>query len=592
MWISLITLIVLILLIIGLIREVSTPAVLMFGAMLFFMVSGIVTTEEALAGFANSSMLTVAALFVVGAGLERTNALSVLSNGLFGRGKSLFVAMGRIFGIAGTSSVFMNNTTVVTVMVPAVLDWAKRRKFQASYFLLPLSYMAILGGTCSLIGTSTNLLIDGLMQNHQLQGMSLFELAWVGVPITMAGWFYLVLSSRYILKGQSDLVSRVMETQKQYICDVIVTAECKLVGKSIEDAGLRHLEGLFLTNIEREHEFIGPVSPREHLFAGDRLIFVGKVETLPQIQQIPGIVPAYQEFFNQEKQHSNLELFEVVLSYTSPLVDNNLRDVHFRSRYNAAVIAVHRPGTVIHAKLGDIIFRPGDVLMVQASKDFYTEWKYSTDFLLVAKADGKPEKPSRFTLMSLGIVAVLLIALTTGVLPVLHGSFLAAAAMIMSGCLSLNEAKEALFKEFGILVMIACAFGVGKAIESSGLAQMLASGIMELIGTPHPVLVLGIIMVLTALFTEFVTNNAAAAIMFPVGMASASVLNVDPRPFAIAIAVVASLAFITPFGYQTNLIVYGPGNYKMRDYLALGFPLKLLTLFIALGLIPWLWPFS
>lgn len=587
---SLITALTLGILIVALAKEVASPAFLMFGATVFFMVTGIIDSKQALAGFSSPAVLTVACLFVVASGLERTNAFYSLANRLFGMKSNLPVSLARVIGLSGVSSIFLNNTTIVTMFSTTLIGWTKLRNFSVSHFLMPLSFVAILGGLCSLIGTSTNLLIHGMMEDHGMKGMGMFELAWFGVPAMILGGIYLISLSTRMLPGYQDMASQVVASEKNYICDVIVTDECDLIGQTVEEAGLRHLEGLFLVNIERKKDLIGPVSRRERIQEGDRLIFVGRVETLSQIQKIPGIVPAYQEHFSLSHIYSRLRLFEVVVSYTSPLVGKNLRDIQFRTRYNAAVLAVHRPEVELNSKLGDIIFRPGDVLLVEADERFYHQWRYSKDFFLIAESDGKPDKPSVYTFRAYMIVLVMIIAVTFFQLPILHGAFLAAIAIVLTGCLSLSEAKESIFKEFNILVLIASAFGVGAAIESSGLSQIIAHFIVSQAGVLHPVAVLALLVLLTSLFTEFVTNNAAAAIMFPIGIASANILGVDPRSFSIAIAISASLCFITPYGYQTNLIVYGPGNYRFTDYIRFGTPLKILTMSLCVILVPLFWP--
>ncbi len=585
-----VTAIVLGVLIIALIWEIASPAFLMLGAAIIFMVLGIVETRQAISGFSNPAMLTVAALFVVASGLERTNAFYFLAQSLFGMNSSLKVSLIRVVGLSGLSSIFLNNTTIVSMFTPTLLSWSKLRNFSVSFFLMPMSFIVILGGLSSLVGTSTNLLVHGFMEDHGIKGMGMFELAWFGIPAMLCGVTYLFFFSTKILPGKEDFISEVVEAEKKYICDVIITAGCRLIGSTIEEAGLRHLEGLFLANIERKEELIGPVSPRERLEEGDRLIFAGRVGTINQIQQIPGVVPAYQEHFTMKHLHSRLKLFEVVISYSSPLVGRTLRDIQFRTRYNAAVLAVHRPETQLDSKLGDIVFRAGDVLLVEAENKFYQQWRYSKDFFLVSQADGKPEKPSNYSFRAHAIVATMILSVTFFNVPILHSVFIAAVAMVLFGCISLSEAKETIFREFNILVLIASAFGVGYAIESSGLAQIIADFIIYQMEGMKPVFVLGIIVVLTSIFTEFVTNNAAAAIMFPVGIASAETLGVDPRPFALAIAIAASLCFITPFGYQTNLIVYGPGNYQFKDYTRLGLPLKLITVILCILLVPNLWP--
>lgn len=592
MWEPLFTALVVVVLVITLIKEWTSPSFAMLGAVIILMVVGVVDTQKALSGFSNPAMITIAALFIVAAGLERTQALYYLTGIIVGKDLKMRTSFFRIVGISGFSSIFLNNTAIVAMFTPAVLNWCKRRGFSVSYFLMPLSYVVVLGGLCSLVGTSTNLLINGLMIDHGIQEMSMFELAWFGIPALMVGILYLVLFAHRMLPMENkDFITNMVESEKKYICDVVIGENSPLINKSLEEAGLRHLHGLFLTNIERRNCLIGPVSSRERIEEGDRLIFAGKVDTLSQVLQMPGVQPAYTKHFSLEHLHSRLALYEVVISYASPLVGKTLRDVQFRSRYDAAVLAVHRPEVNLNSKLGDIVFKPGDVLLVEAEDKFYDTWRYANDFFLVAQANAKPEKPSKFTWRAVSITVGMVLAISLFNVSVPHAALLAAMLTIFSGCLSMNEAKEVIFREFNILTLVAAAFGVGFAIESSGLASLLAGTIINHFGQLPPIAFLMVLVLLTALFTEFVTNNAAAAIMFPVAMAGSELLQVDPRPLAIAVAIAASLCFITPYGYQTNLIVYGPGNYKYRDYVKLGTPLKFLMITLSVVLIPLLWPF-
>lgn len=592
MWEPVLTAIVLVTLTVVLIRETIAPQYAMFVAMVTCCATGIIKPEQGLAGFANAGMLTIAALFVIAAALERTNALYSVSEVFFGRPSGLRPALLRILSLSGFISVFTNNTTQVAIFTPIVLGWSKRNQLPASYFLMPISFIVMLGGLGALIGTSTNLVVHGLMEASGMQGMSMFELAWVGVPLTVLGLAYLVCCVPFTLRGKFDLATQVTAAERSYICDVILEPACRLVGKSVEEAGLRHLEGLFLVNIKRGGELIGPVSPRERLEAGDRLIFAGRVETIGQLQQIPGVKPGYEKHFSLQASSPRLRWFEVVISRTSPLVDQTLRDVQFRSRYDAAVLAVHRPGEALKSKLGDIVFAPGDVLLIEAAPAFYDRWRHASDFFLVAPVDGTARPDMAKAWRALAILVAFVGISTFTDFPIVVSAFLGAIATVVTGCLKADEARDAVVRESGVLLLIASSFGVGDAIETSGLAQAVAHALTSGSVGMSPLVALGFVLLVTSLFTEIVTNNAAAAIMFPLALATAHDIGVDPRPFAIAVAVAASLAFMTPFGYQTNLMVYGPGGYQFSDFVRLGTPLKLVALLTAWIIIPFAWPFQ
>lgn len=592
MWETAVTAVVVVALVIALVREIAPPPFLMFGAMVSLIALQALSPEQGLAGFANPGLMTIAALFIVAAGLDRSNALQGLTGLFFGNGAGLRRSLARVLSLSALMSVFTNNTTVVAIFTPVLMRWSKTRRLPVSRFLMPLAFACSLGGLGCLIGTSTNLVVQGLMYQSDIRPMGFFELAWVGGPLLLLGIVYLVLLAPRLLPERADLASSVAESERNYICDVILDSSCKMVGQTVADAGLRHLEGLFLVNIKRRGELIGPVSPRERLEAGDRLIFAGQVETISELQLIPGVLPGYQKHFSLRDQQARLRWFEVVVSYISPLAGKTLRDVEFRTRYQAAVLAVHRPGEELHSKLGDIVFKPGDVLLVEAPERFYQRWARTRDFFLVAALDSAPEQTSHKSWLSLGILLAFVLASTLTSSPVVVNALVAAMLTVATGCLKADEAKDAVLREFGLLILIGSAFAIGKAIETSGLAGLLAHGLTTLSGGLSPLVALAIILLATTVFTELVTNNAAAVIVFPVGLASAEAFGIDARPFAIAVAVGAALAFMTPFGYQTNLMVYGPGRYQFRDYVRLGAPLKLLCLVAAWLLIPLIWPLS
>jgi len=592
---------------------------LFLGGLVCVTVFGVITPAQALSGFANPAVLTVGALFVVASGLRSTGVLDWMGHRLLGTARTARSAMTRlIFTVLGTSA-FINNTPVVAMFVPVVLDWCRRRGVSPSRLLLPISYVAILGGTCTLIGTSTNIIVNGLLRDREqvaldgamyadlpgfsekLHSMSMFEIGMVGLPCAVVGALFLLLFSRRLLPNRTEMLEQFDEHRREYLLEMLVQPDCRLIGKTVEDAGLRGLRGLFLVEIDREGDVITPVTPHDVIRAGDRLIFTGVVTTIVDLEKIPGLVPAADMTYEIRPHERRVRhLTEVVLSKTSPLIGDTVRKANFRQRYNAAVVAVHRNGARLPSKIGDIRLEAGDTLLLQTRSGFACRYRHSADFYLVADVEGSEARRHDRAWLSVLLVAALVgwLSLTswldpTGPLGGLASPAIAAVAiaglMVVSRCLPISEARASI--DLQVLVTIAAALGLGRALSESGAAEAIAQVLVGGVGH-HPYLLLIVLYCCTVFFTELITNNAVAAMLFPLGVAMAAAGGFSPRPFVMAIALGASLSFITPIGYQTNLMVMGPGGYHPRDYLRAGWPLAVIVSVTALLLIPRIWPFA
>lgn len=565
----------------------AAPDMVFLAALTVLLISGVVAPSEALTGLANPGVLTVAALYVVVAGIRETGGVQWISQSMLGRPRSLFDAQRRLtLPVAGFSA-FLNNTPVVAMLIPAVGDWARKHNLAESKLLLPLSYAAMLGGTCTLIGTSTNLVVNGLLEQRLGNGLMLFELAWVGIPVLIIGLAFIYTTSRWLLPERRPAVET-LEDPRQYTVEMLVEPSGPMVGSTIEKAGLRNLPGCYLMEIERDGDILPAVSPRERLQVNDRLVFVGVVDSVVELQKIRGLKPATEQVFKLDGKRSERRLVEAVVAETSPVANRTVRDGRFRTRYNAVVIAVARNGERVKGKLGDITLRSGDTLLLETGEDFAERQRNARDFLLVRSIEGAATPRHDRAWLALTILGGLLLSVAWGWLSMLEGALGAGALLIITRCLSVNAARQAI--DWSVVLTIAAAFGIGAAMDQTGLALTLAEGLLQLAGD-SPWLNLAIIYIVTALFTAVITNNAAAVLMMPIAASVAGDLGVSLIPYAVAIMFAASASFATPMGYQTNLMVYGPGGYHFTDYLRAGLPLNLVTGAVATGIIPWVWSF-
>ncbi len=578
----------------GLASGIASPVGVLFAALAILMSAAALTGSDqlldptqAVQGFGSTGMITVGLLFVVAAGLTRTGAVSLIANPLLGKANGLRSAQWRMLTPVAGLSAFLNNTPIVALFLPVVDDLARRLQLPASRLYLPLSYAAILGGTCTLIGTSTNLIVNDLLaQRPGGSSLALFDLAWVGVPATLIGLAYLLGASAWLLPDRSDALAERLDPRR-YTVEVEVVADGALVDRSIEAAGLRHLPGLFLVEIERNAQLIPAVGPDEILKGGDRLVFAGVLESVVDLHKMRGLKPATDAIEDLDEPRHERCLVEAVVAEACPLVGRSIRAGRFRERYQAAVIAVARGGRALTGKLGDIVLRPGDTLLLETHPSFIERQRDARDFYLVSGVEDSAPPQHDKAWIALPILAMMVILASTPWVSMLNAALLAAIALIATRCMDLREALANV--DWNVLLVIGAAIGVGQAMNNSGAAAAIGTQVMTLTAG-QPLLTLIAIYLLTSLATELITNNAAAVLIFPVAMAAAESLGVSATPFVIAIMIAASAAFATPIGYQTNLMVYGPGGYRFSDYVRFGLPLNIIVMGVALLIIPRVWP--
>lgn len=598
-WEAYLTLSVIVLVFVGLVRNRPPDAVLV-GGVVIVTLAGVITPKQAFAGFANTGMLTVAALYVVGAALRSTGALDSLGRIVLGGARTETGVIARLSISVTTISAFLNNTPIVAMFIPIISNWCKKNSISPSRLLLPLSYLSILGGTCTLIGTSTNLVVNGLMidavkANPDLEGalhpMGFFELGYVGLPYAVVGVIYLFFVGRWLLPTRRTFLERLSDSNRDFLINLEIQPDCPLVGQTVGGAALRKLPGLFLFEIRRNGEVISPVRPDHTLHAGDTLTFTGVVDTIVDLKRIPGLVPiaddGYETRADRQRERT---LCEVVISATAACVGKTVRDAEFRAAYNAAVVAIHRAGERLSGKVGDIVLQPGDTLLVQAGPHFDRAHRNNPDFLLASGLqDYRPVRHDK-AVTSLVLLAVLIVLMASGVIEVVTAAFVIAGMMVLTRCISVADARNSL--DMQTLVTIGTAFGLATALEASGCVRGVTAAVVDVAGAYGPYALLAGVYIVTSIFTEVVTNNAAAALVFPFAVAMANELGVNPRPLVMAVAFAASASFVTPLGYQTNLMVFGPGGYRFSDFVRIGLPLNLILLTVATLLIPRVWPFA
>jgi di/tricarboxylate transporter len=575
--------------------------IVMLAGVTVLLLTGVLSTSQALAGFANEGMMTVAVLYIVVAGLRETGVMSWVAQRLFGRPKTTTAAQLRMMLPVAGLSAFMNNTPLVAALVPAVSEWAKKFAIPASKLMMPLSFATILGGLCTLIGTSTNVIVAGLMQESAAAGeldrtMGFFTLTAVGAPCALAGIAYMAVASRWLLPSRQPAL-RQPNDPRAYTAEMRVAPNGPIDGKTIEQAGLRHLKDMYLAEIERQGEVILAVGPQLRLRADDQLVFVGIVDSVVELQKIRGLVPATNQVFKLDGPRAGRSLIEAVVSDVCPLVGKTIRESRFRTQYNAVVIAVARSGERLRQKIGDIVLQPGDTLLVEARPSFVQQQRNSRDFFLVSRLDDStpPRHERAFAALAI-LVGMVALATVFEQVPwfmergygTLHAALLAAGLMLVTGCCSAQGARRMV--DLQVLIVIAATLGIGTALATTGIAAAFAGALVTVAGA-DPLPQLAIVYVGTMLLTELLSNTTAVVLVYPIALATAAALGVDPMPFIVAMTIAGSCGFATPIGYQTNLMVYGPGGYRFADFVRFGAPLNVIVCVVTLLVTPIAFPF-
>ena len=568
-------------------RGFAPPSVALLGAAVVLMVFGVTEPEQALSGFANPAPFTVGALLVVARAVHETGALVPALSTMLGGGRSFVLAGVRLLAPTSVASAFLSNTSIVAILTPAVQEWSDRQGTPPSRYLMPLSFAAVLGGTMTVLGTSTNVAVAGLVEGAGMTPIGLFEVAKLGLPLTVVGLVVIVVLAPRVLPPRAGPRGSLGAGSREYTVEMVVEPGGPLDGSEVEAGGLRSLSGVYLVQLERPGYTIAPVSPRTVLRGDDRLSFVGRVDDVVDLHGIGGLRSSEDGQLAQLGTDTGA-IYEVVLGQSSPVVGQTIRDSEFRGRYQAAVLAVHRAGRRVDSKLGDVQMRVGDTLLLISDDDFEMQWGEQPDFLLVSGVGELSRRGVQRRALLVGPLVVAMVVLAaTGALTLLEAALLAALAVVGLRVLNPIQARNAI--DLDVVVTIAAAFGLAAAIQQSGLADQFAMGIVDVFEALGPRGVLLGLVLATIVLTELVTNSAAAVLMFPVAVAAAEAAGLDTRSTAIAIAVTASASFLTPIGYQTNIMVYGPGGYRFSDYARLGAPLSLTVIAVVVLATPVFW---
>lgn len=549
-----------------------SPALWFGGALLLSYLLGWLPLENALQNFGNPSLITLLLLLLVSIGIEKSQLVSWLSRGF--QGKKLSLVIARLSLSSALMSALINNTAVVSTLMASLRH---HNHFAASKLLLPLSYSAILGGMLTLIGTSTNLIVNGFVQDSGLPALGFFDFTLLGALVLVAGIVVLMIGSRWLPDNSKDAA----QTTPYYLT-AHVRADSQLIGKTVEQNHLRELQALFLAEIQRGDARICPVTPETVIAAGDELRFVGDLDAVSRLQQFPGL-----ELLRQDQQQG--ELLEAVLSYSSRLVGKSLKQIRFRHEYDAVVIAVRRGHERLQGGLGDLILHAGDVLVLSVGKHFPGQHILNQEFIYVNGLSISTPLAKRHSQWVLaGFVGVLALSIFD-IVPLIKSLPVLLLAYVAGGAVTINEIKNRFPLELWLIV--GSAIGLAQLMIQTGVAGAVADLLITLVDGSGAYGALIAVFLATWLFTELVTNNAAAALTFPIAYAIAQHLGVDPLPFFMAVSFGASASFISPFGYQTNLMVYSAGNYQLRDYIRLGVPMALVYAAVVLIFLPIIYPF-
>jgi di/tricarboxylate transporter len=541
--------------------NLAGPDMVLIAGVTILLLAGIIEPAEAFAGFSNPAVITIAALFVVAAGIKETGGLDLAGRVVLGRPRSLAGGQLRMMFPVAALSAFLNNTPVVAMFVPLVTGWARRCHFSVSLMLLPLSYASILGGTCTLIGTSTNLVVAGLAKEWDPSiEFEIFDIAILGIPALAIGVLFIVVTSQWLLKDRRGALAE-LGRAREYTIAMRVEKGSPVIGESIEEAGLRSLRGVYLYEIERAGRVLAAVPPTTVLREGDRLHFTGVVDSVVDLRK-QRIVPDTDQVDKITARRDRM-LVEAVIGAHSSLAGQTVRQSRFRTIYDAAILAVHRQGVrVTETKVGDIRLQAAEV------------------------EDSAPPRHDRAWLAAVVLFLMVLVN-ATGSMNLMTASLSAAGLMLLTRCLTGEQARRSV--DWTVLIAIAAAFGIAIALKKSGAADVIASRIIDFAAPFGSVGLLVALYAITAVLAGLVTTKASAALMFPIAATAAQAQGIGLLPISYMTMIAAATAFSTPIGFQTNLMVYGPGGYKYTDFLRLGLPLQTLVGIVTVTIIAVAW---
>lgn len=586
-----ITLVTILALFVVIYKEWVKPSMGFLVAVLFFVVIGILTPEEMLSGFSNASIASVVLLILISAALRKNFPIETIIDSIYKLGRkridfsySSFLA--RMMVQAAVFSSFINNTPIVAIMTPYVFNWGRRNNVSPSKLLIPLSYATIMGGMLTIIGTSTTLVLNGFINDFHNTSIPAQSLLIIGFAVCFTGILLMTLISDKILPDRKNILENFNRNKREYLIETVLDDNSPLTGKTVIDAGLRSLKGVYLVEIIRKKLTISPVEPTEMIYHDDVLIFAGVTENIVElVSNGRGLtLPKPADTRNEDR----VNVIEAVVGSNSSLVGRTPKEMNFRNRYDAAIVAIHRNGERLSGKIGNIKLHQGDLLLLYAGKDFKNRVDLYRDIFIVSQVKEmlRPNKKKVASFLIVALVAIVMVifgyfSLFTSLLIIF--TIMGALRMV-----SLQDVKREV--DLNMVAILVFSLALGQAMIKTGTGDLLANWILDLTKDLGTTAILASLLVITTILTSFVTNVGAISITFPLAYAISNSLQLDGMPFYLAIAYAASAAFLTPIGYQTNLIVYGPGGYTFRDFLRMGVPVVLVYLATVLVMIKLLYP--
>ncbi|MEE2839463.1 MAG: SLC13 family permease [Acidobacteriota bacterium] len=548
----------------------------------------LVSPEEAIAGFGNPATVTVACMLALSYGLESTGALSYVANKLVDLAReSEFRLLFAIIAAVGLLSAFINNTAAVALFLPLTMAVAREKNMDPGKFLMPMSFAAIVAGTCTLIGTSTNLLVYSLAKEHLDWQIGMFEFTPVGLIFFLIGSLYLLFVGYHLVPSRKSGGLIREYRLRHFVTEMILSDNSPLIGKSIAETTFREKYGLEVVEILRGTSRLLPSAQQTRLEAGDTLLVQGDPQSLLQVQNSQGVTIKALTVKDQDLEDENIVLVEAFISPTSRLVDSTLKEVNFRQTFNANALAIRSHGRTIRERIGKIRLEYGDSLLILTSRDQLETLRHSPDFLVFEEVRHKSVRQDKIY-YGVGIFLAIILLVTFNLLTIVEAAVMGTGLMLLTGCLRLHDLYSHI--SWQTIVMLACLIPLGSAMENTGLATFFATELTANLHLWGPWAVLSGIYLFTSLLTSFMSNNATAVLMIPIVLSTAQQLQLNPKPLVMAVMFAASASFMTPIGYQTNLFIFGPGGYRFSDFLKVGAPLNFILWIVASITIPMIWP--
>ncbi len=591
-----IVLVVLVLAIVLFATEVLSVDIVALLIMVTLIVSGVISPTEGVSGFSNSATITVASMFILSAALFKSGAVVGLGNKMAELFQyNFWIAIVATMVVVGSISAFINNTPVVAIFIPILAGAAAKSGHSLGRLLMPLSFASMFGGVCTLIGTSTNILVSGIAAENGLEPFSMFEMSKLGVIFFGTGILYMLLIGIHIIPDREngkDLVKKF--GMGAYLTEIILEAKAPSVGKKIKDSPLVKNLDIDILEVKREgHKYFMP-SGEMVLEAGDILKVRCDLEKIKTLKEREGIkLKSDAKFEGQDMESEELTLVEAVIAPNSQFEGKSVKQVGFRQRYGATVLAIRHRGEIMREKVANTVLRSGDTLLIEAQKDkldFLRQLQlHGRNTFLIVSEVGLPNFKTNKIAVVVGTIAAIILIASLNILPIMVAALAGCVFLILTGCISMEESYRAI--DWKVIFLLAGAMSLGVALDRSGAAVLISDFLINIVGAWGPIAIVSVLYLLTSIMTESMSNNASAVLLAPIAIAASITMEVDARPFLMAITFAASSSFMTPIGYQTNTMIYGTGNFKFIDFVKVGGPLNLIFWVIATFMIPYFFPF-